>query len=165
MKKRRLLFTVILFILSYEVHAGGWLQEPGRLFKETITGKKNHITGGLPKITFRPLFGPNCGSGPNTHVVPDELILLTGLAAMRGSAKFYRSCKKHDRCYDTCGASMSSCDKQFHRDLRSECAAAFNTVIAKPAKNSCYIWAKGYYKAVAGMAKDAYRSAQKKACR
>jgi hypothetical protein len=71
------------------------------------------------------------------------------------------SCKQHDYCYSICGKSKKECDQEFHNNLRLACARIFNTIICKPAKESCFGVVKGYFEGVqTDTAQKSYNSIQ-----
>jgi len=83
-----------------------------------------------------PLPGPfpygYCGSGMNVHWVPD--------------GPWGDACRKHDQCYDTCGADRWQCDKQFLFDMYGN-VLYFAAVrwggegpYGKAQKNACSCW-------------------------
>ena len=79
-----------------------------------------------------------------------------------GDANFSDSCKAHDECYETCGRSRDGCDRQFERDMESECRSTYSGGGFDYVKrNSCIGVANTYAVAVERMGGDAYRAAQR----
>lgn len=79
-----------------------------------------------------------------------------------GNADFSDACKAHDECYDTCGKSKASCDRQFERDMESECRSTYSGGGFDYIKrNACIGVANTYAVAVEQMGGDAYRAAQR----
>ena len=78
-----------------------------------------------------------------------------------GDADFSDACKNHDECYETCGASKSSCDSQFERDMEAACRDAYpGGGLDYVRRDSCIGIANAYAVAVERMGGDAYRAAQ-----
>ena len=93
-----------------------------------------------------------CGTGWHEPLVRDSWF----------KANFSDACKKHDRCYDTCGSSKASCDSQFERDMESACRDAYpGGGIDYVRRNSCIGIANTYAVAVERFGGDAYRAAQR----
>lgn len=42
--------TMMLFIGMNSNSRAGWFQEPGRLWNETVSGKKNHVAGAVKDV-------------------------------------------------------------------------------------------------------------------
>jgi RHS repeat-associated protein len=57
---------------------------------------------GLLPVMPWPEFGPVCGSGANTGMIPDGI--------------YKQACENHDRCYSTCGKSKQECDEAIVMD-------------------------------------------------
>ena len=63
-----------------------------------------------PSGITHPFGGPLCGSGWSEHIVPDR-----GLFGM----DYTEACKKHDKCYATCGKSKWECDADLAMDTHN----------------------------------------------
>jgi hypothetical protein len=78
-----------------------------------------------------------------------------------GDANFSEACKAHDRCYDTCGNSKDSCDRQFERDMEDECRSTYDGGgLDLIKRNACIGAANTYAVAVEQFGGDAYHAAQ-----
>lgn len=91
-----------------------------------------------------------CGSGWNEPLVSDFI----------GSFNLdlSPSCKRHDKCYATCGADKGQCDRQLRDDIRAACKALHLPGSARYA--ACASWADDYYTAVDWFGGGAFRAAQ-----
>jgi hypothetical protein len=77
-------------------------------------------------------------------------------------ANFSNACKNHDRCYETCGKSKSSCDSQFERNMEAACRDAYpGGGVDYITRNTCIGIANTYAVAVEQLGGDAYRDAQR----
>ncbi len=93
-----------------------------------------------------------CGSGSTEKLIRDRYF----------DADFSDACKAHDKCYDTCGRSKDSCDRQFERDMESECRSTYSGGgLDYIKRNACIGVANTYAVAVERMGGDAYRAAQR----
>jgi hypothetical protein len=51
MKPQSILICLLMALIVFSGQASaGWLQEPGRLFEETVTGKKDHVQGAVNEV-------------------------------------------------------------------------------------------------------------------
>lgn len=93
-----------------------------------------------------------CGTGRSESLVRDTW----------GDADFSDACKGHDECYETCGKSKDSCDRQLERDMESECRRAYpGGGLDYVTRNACIGIANTYAVAVERLGGDAYRAAQR----
>ena len=77
---------------------------------------------------------------------PEQLPIGDGRA--RKYVDFSSACRGHDVCYFTIGANKSTCDTQFHNDLKEICRQEFTSSI--PLRGQCNLNANLYYNAVSG---------------
>lgn len=96
--------------------------------------------------------GSGCGDAGTDRKIPDSF----------GTFSFLGACRRHDICYGTCGKSKELCDKNFYDDMKSECD---KLPWYMRSKRNCNFAASAYVTAVAVKGGDAYRNAQKKACK
>lgn len=82
--------------------------------------------------------------------------------------EFIACCNDHDECYDTCNLDKDDCDLKFKRCLYGYCKGKFGKK-KKPLqyldRQKCKLKAKLFYITVVGVGCQAYRVAQKNACR
>jgi len=82
--------------------------------------------------------------------------------------EFISCCNEHDECYDTCNLDKDDCDLKFKRCLYGYCKGKFGKK-KKPLqyldRQKCKLKAKLFYVTVVGVGCQAYRDAQKKACK
>jgi hypothetical protein len=74
----------------------------------------------------------------------------------------YKSCIKHDDCYDRRGANQKECDLQFRADMRAQCDSVYKNLLQAAHLEACLGAAQGYYKAVATYGGPAFAAAQAK---
>jgi RHS repeat-associated protein len=67
------------------------------------------------------------------------------------------ACRRHDRCYETCGVSKATCDAEFFMDILVECATDPRNIGRIP---ECHFVATGYYTAVLAGGFGAFRDAR-----
>jgi RHS repeat-associated protein len=93
-------------------------------------------------------WGWGCGDESSDGLVPDSYM----------GVDFTPACRRHDNCYDTCGAEKTTCDAQLGEDLAEACFHAFEG-------GGCLVVA-GLYRAAMSTASSAqaYKSAQEAAC-
>ncbi len=104
--------------------------------------------GLLPTMPLPAEFGSLCGSGASSKNIPDSV----------GRWNFNSPCRRHDECYETCGASKSECDRVFYMQMLQECAK-------HGSPGGCGAAARLYYEAVKRGGNGAYKEAQEKACK
>ena len=92
----------------------------------------------------------NCGSGWNQSAVRDSW----------GGANFVDACVTHDACYETCGASKDSCDKDFRSDMKNECRGTYRRTSETVVRDACLTLVDGYYEAVKRGGSGAFKPAQ-----
>jgi len=104
-------------------------------------------------IKYVDMFGLACGSGWSNYVVPDNWF---------GWYNFNSACDAHDKCYDTCKASKTSCDDNFLRNMMNTCSTLQpNSYWRNHCEGTSYI----YYSAVRDHGQSAYDNAQNEACK
>ena len=74
----------------------------------------------------------------------------------------YRSCIRHDECYDRLGATQKQCDRRFLQDMLKQCQGVYKDVLQLPHLEACKAAAQGYYQAVAKYGAPAFAQAQAK---
>ena len=88
---------------------------------------------GLLPVMPWPEFGPVCGSGSNTGLIPDGI--------------YKKACENHDKCYSTCGKTKQECDEAMVMDgapiyalilmLSSQAKEAYENAQIEAGCNSC----------------------------
>lgn len=73
------------------------------------------------------------------------------------------SCNIHDICYQTCGVSQSTCDREFYQNLNNQCAATIPAYLTD-LRAGCQNWAFYYWAAVYFGATGAYNESQDAQC-
>ncbi len=92
-------------------------------------------------------WGYGCGDEKSDWIVPDSY----------DGADFLPACRRHDTCYETCGANKGACDRGLYSDLVTACnrAGKFG--------GRCPLVARAYLGAMSTQAsQDAFIAAQKK---
>ena len=86
---------------------------------------------------------------------PDSMPRFLRLLVPQGSAgaDFKPACRKHDRCYGTCGADRAACDCQFLKDMLCQCQYSRN-----PCRCQRTAWMM--YRAVRNRGENAFAKAQ-----
>jgi RHS repeat-associated protein len=136
-------------------------------------GFKAH--GSNSKVTYAP---KSNGCGPAN---PKWLnwIIPEGFFPNLGGYNFGPACDAHDICYGTCGSDKNTCDSRFLTDMKSQCdkwvdrlygaGGAFGWIGSGLLKESdrrvCYLDAGSFHFAVSKGGQDAFRVAQKEACK
>ena len=81
---------------------------------------------------------------------------------------FTTACNNHDKCFGTCGALKTKCDKDFYDDMVFLCYQKYNWNSVTPAPpiyenllNVCKSLANAYFQAVSNFGNEPYNNAQK----
>jgi len=94
--------------------------------------------------------GKTCGSGWNFTIVWE---------GYRGLVPFTEACRRHDRCYETCGMGRKRCDDQFWQDARSLCSNA-HALLGTRLVGDCVRRANFMYRVIRLFGEGPYRDAQ-----
>ena len=114
--------------------------------------------------------GQHCGAKGDwrSHLVPDRwppkglsTSALPGGKTIR-PVPIYKSCIRHDDCYDRAGADRAECDKLFLKDMRAQCDRVYKSLFEIPHRSACRSAARGYYEAVVKFGQPAFAAAQAK---
>lgn len=79
-------------------------------------GTPGGVCGPVPDL-LRPDGNPwgwGCGDAGSDRFVPDSV----------DGVSFLGACRKHDACYEKCGASKQQCDEDFHESMVDACFAS-----------------------------------------
>ena len=95
--------------------------------------------------------GKGCGDISTDKFVPDKYV----------GFNFSSPCRKHDKCYGTCGSNKKVCDMVFYYDMLFECIKIF---FIPPLYQGCRLTATAYYGAVSAFGQSAFCAAQKEDC-
>ncbi len=105
-------------------------------------------------------------SWSQNHCGPSDVNFIKKLDILYklGNRDFSAACLRHDKCYSECGTSQKQCDRQFLKDLKTECKRAYDKeYILRLMCNQ--ITAISYFNMVNDMAEPVYLSSQKKSCK
>ncbi|MDD2460148.1 MAG: RHS repeat-associated core domain-containing protein [Kiritimatiellia bacterium] len=85
------------------------------------------------------------------------------------SCSFQGACNNHDNCYGTCGSSKSTCDGDFHAQMRSICDGCAANKFGNPAQSylwrtQCYAMAAAFAAAVSQPIGNPFDGSQDDAC-